>query len=273
MRRHRLEVLALTIILASAAAVAAQSQESPRTRVRTHAGSGTVIVTNGEHTDTMRLGERRGRLGITVDMRPDASRDSIGARVAGITTPNSAAARAGVQVGDIVTRFNGTPLGVTGRAGEEGQPRILINGEQLEEDRSRPAMRLINLASRLNAGDTVRLDLKRGTQNVNATLVAGESDMDMMVEHMSTLGEFGGRMRMPGGDGPMMPFMQGMEGPRTLVLGGPISDLELASLTSSWLPSPRAGVPLFQLTSLTSNSQLVTFLTPLPREHAHEGAE
>src|SRR5258707_8334600 len=113
MRRHRLEVLALTIILASAAAVAAQSQESPRTRVRTHAGSGTVIVTNGEHTDTMRLGERRGRLGITVDMRPDASRDSIGARVAGITTPNSAAARAGVQVGDIVTRFNGTPLGVT----------------------------------------------------------------------------------------------------------------------------------------------------------------
>ncbi len=214
--RHRIEVLTLTIVLVSVAAVAAQAQE--RMQVRTRPRSGTVIISNGEHTDTMRLGERRGRLGITVDMRPDASRDSIGARVAGITTPNSAAARAGVQVGDIVTRFNGTPLGVTdGRGGDE-------------EEQSRPAMRLINLASRLNAGDTVRLDLRRGSQNVNATLVAAESDVDMMVERMRMPGMEFGPMRMPGGEGPM-PGIPGLEGQmRAFIMGGPISDLELVKV-------------------------------------------
>ena len=75
MRRHRIEVLTLTILLVTAAAVAAQAQESARTRVRARSGNGTVIISNGEHTDTIRLGERRGRLGITVDMRPDASHD------------------------------------------------------------------------------------------------------------------------------------------------------------------------------------------------------
>jgi hypothetical protein len=212
---QRLEILTLSIVLASAAAVAAQAQE--RMQVRTRPRSGTVIISNGEHTDTMRLGERRGRLGITVDMRPDASRDSIGARVAGITTPNSAASRAGVQVGDIVTRFNGTPLGVTdGRGGDE-------------EEQSRPAMRLINLASRLSAGDTVRLDLRRGPSNVNATLVAAESDVDMMVEHMRLPGmEFGMPRGIPGGPEGMLPGLEGQM--RTFVMGGPISDLELVKV-------------------------------------------
>jgi hypothetical protein len=215
MRRHRIEVLTLTFILASAAAVAARAQESPRVRIRTRPGM--VVV-----ADSIRLDGRRGRLGITVDMRPDASRDSIGARVAGITTPNSAAARADIQVGDIVTRFNGTPLGVTdGRSGDE-------------EEQSRPAMRLINLASRLSAGDTVRLDLKRGSQNVNATLVAGESDVDMMVEHMRMPGMEFGPMKMQGGlEGPMpgMLGMPGMDGQmRVFISGGPISDLELVKV-------------------------------------------
>lgn len=220
MHRQQIRIAVLATCL-TAAAVSARAQEPTRIRARARAGSGMVIVTNGDHTDTMRLDARRGRLGITVDMRPDAARDSIGARVAGITTPNSAAARAGVQVGDIVTRFNGTPLAVTdGRGGND------------EEEHSRPAMRLINLASRLNPGDTVRLDLKRGSSNVNATLVAGESDVDMMVEHMRLPGmmEFGARVRP---DGPEMPGMPGMPGEplmRTFVFGGPIADLELVKV-------------------------------------------
>lgn len=208
MRRHSIAALTLTIVLASAAAVAARAQDAPRGRSHR---SGTVIISDGAHTDTMHLGERHGRLGITVDMRPDASRDSIGARVAGITTPNSPAAAAGVQVGDIVTRFNGTPLAVSdGRGGDEEQ--------------SRPAMRLINLASRLDAGDTVRLDLRRGTQNVSVTLVAGESDVDDMMTHMRMPGMMElGPLHLdvpgePGGPGGMM---------RTFVFGGPMSDLEL----------------------------------------------
>jgi membrane-associated protease RseP (regulator of RpoE activity) len=155
-------------------------------------------------------------------MRPDASRDSIGARVAGITTPNSAAARAGLQVGDVITRFNGTALGVSeSRSGGDD-----------EEEQSRPAMRLINLASRLSAGDTVRLDLRRGSSNVNATLVAGESDMDVMVEHMRMPGMEFGQLTFPRGDGPMpdRPFVQGWEGPKMFVFGGPIVDLELVKV-------------------------------------------
>jgi len=216
MHRQQLRIAVVATCL-TAAAVSATAQESPRTRVRARAGNGTMIITNGERTDTIRLGERRGRLGITVDMRPDASRDSIGALVAGLTTPDGAAARAGVQVGDIITRFNGTALPATDRGSDEG------------EGQSRPAMRLINLASRLDPGDTVRLDIRRGTQNVNATLVAGESDMDMMVEHMRMPGmEFGARVRP---DGPEMPGMPGWEGQmRTFVFGGPIADLELVKV-------------------------------------------
>lgn len=216
---QRLEILTLSIVLASAATVAVQAQERVRVQTRPRSG-GVMITSDGEHTDTVRLGERRGRLGITVDMRPDASRDSIGARVAGITTPNSAASRAGVQVGDIVTRFNGTPLAATeGRGGDD-------------EEQSRPAMRLINLASRLSAGDTVRLDLRRGSQNVNATLVAGESDMDMVVERMRMPGmEFGMPRGIPGGPEGMMPGISGLEGQmHAFVMGGPISDLELVKV-------------------------------------------
>ncbi|MFI5206606.1 MAG: PDZ domain-containing protein [Gemmatimonadales bacterium] len=203
--RHRLEVLTLAIVLASAAAVAASAQESPRVRVRTRPGM--VVV-----ADSIRLDTRHGRLGITVDMRPDASRDTVGALVAGITTPNSAAARAGVQVGDIVTRFNGTLLGAADDRGGDN-----------EEEQSRPAMRLIKLASRLSAGDTVRLDLRRGTQTVNATLVAGESDVDMMVERMHMPGpDFGPMLGMPGMDGQM----------RAFIMGGPIADLELVKVNA-----------------------------------------
>ena len=226
MRRHRFEVLTLTILLASAAAASARAQESPRVRIRERSGDDMGVATTPGGYKTVTLeSRRRGRLGITVDLRTDAARDSIGALVAGITTPNSAAARAGVQVGDIITRFNGTQLGVTeARSGGDG-----------EEEQSRPAMRLLNLASRLSPGDTVRLDLKRGSQGVNATLVAGESDVDMMVGHMRGPGtmEFGMR-GIPGGqEGPMV-GVQGFPGMgeqmRTFVFGGPISDLELVKV-------------------------------------------
>jgi len=143
-------------------------------------------------------------MGITVDMRPDAARDSIGARVLGITTPNSPASRAGVQVGDIVARFNGTPL-AAGETRSEG------------EDQSRPAMRLINLASRLNPGDTVRLDLRRGTQALNVSLVAEESDVDEMLGHMGGIEDMMGNMRMR--VGPMARAFA--------MMGGPLSSIEL----------------------------------------------
>ena len=206
-------IVTLTFLLASATAVAAVAQQAPR--VRTRARSGTVIISNGERTDTMHLGAQRGRMGITVDMRPDASRDSIGARVAGLT-PGGPADKAGIQTGDIITRFNTTPLAVSdGRGGDD-------------QEQSRPAMRLINLASRLDQGDTVRLDLRRDSRPISVTLVAAESDMDMVVGHMRMQG-------MPGGPGMtelhgLMPLMQGEGNMRVFAFGGPLSSLELVKV-------------------------------------------
>jgi membrane-associated protease RseP (regulator of RpoE activity) len=53
--------------------------------------------------------QRRGRLGILVDLTPDPARDSVGARVAGVT-PGGPADRADVRTGDLIVRINGTRL-------------------------------------------------------------------------------------------------------------------------------------------------------------------
>ena len=215
MHRHRFDIAAVTLVLAASAACALKAQAPARVRARSR--SGTVIISDGAHTDTMHLDSRRGRMGINVDMRPDPARDSIGARVAGVTTPESPAHRAGVQVGDIITRFNGTPLAVNDTRQNE------------EEGESRPAMRLINLASRLNQGDTVHLDLRRGTQSLSVTLVAEESDVDELVDHLRMPGmAFGGRMRLPPGGGSMR--MPGMEQMHAFAYDGPVADLELVKI-------------------------------------------
>jgi hypothetical protein len=203
MHRKHLEVAAVTLILLTSAAVAT-AQAPARVRVRTHSP---LIVT----TDSVMVSARHGRMGINVDMRPDPSRDSIGARVAGVTTPNSPAHRAGVEVGDIITRFNGTPLGVTEARTNE------------EEGESRPAMRLINLASRLNTGDSVTLDLRRGTQSLHVSFAAAESDVDEMFAQMRMPG-------MPGMGGRMQLRVPGMEQMHAFAFGGPVADLELVKI-------------------------------------------
>jgi C-terminal processing protease CtpA/Prc len=159
---------------------------------------------------------RRGRLGITVDLRPDEGRDTVGARVTGVT-PGGPADRAGVQTGDIVTRLNGTRL-----VAEGGRP-----GND-EEDQSRPGLRLINLASRLDGGDTVRLDLRRGAQNMTLTFVADRTDMDQLVERMRFPGN-GGMMQEFGGP----PFSMEMPGGqmRLMLRHGGIGDLEMVKVT------------------------------------------
>jgi predicted metalloprotease with PDZ domain len=111
---------------------------------------------------------RRGRLGVLVDLTPEAARDSIGARVAGVT-PGGPAERAGVRTDDIVVRLNGTPIAVTG-------PR-----DGPSDGQSRPGTRLIEIASRLDAGDTVRLDVRREGRAMTFTFPAGESDTDVLI--------------------------------------------------------------------------------------------
>jgi hypothetical protein len=216
MRRQSLKAMGLTLTMLSAVAVAAAAQDrtprppEPRERERAF----TFSFSPGEMGYQ---GTRRGRLGILVDLTPDAARDSVGARVAGVT-PGGPADRAQVHTGDIVVRLNGTRLAALGGNADES------------DEQSRPGMRLIEIASRLDQGDTVRLELRRDNRPVTVTFQAGESDADVMVQRL--------REAMPG-MGEMMPKIQmtpfegGGEGGRIMVrIGGPLADLELVKVNA-----------------------------------------
>jgi hypothetical protein len=201
MRRRTTQYLALTLTLLGTLAVGARAQERERERAPERERTFTLMVgPEGEfHMDL-----RRGRMGINVDLRADAARDSIGARVAGVT-PGGPADRAGVQTGDLITRVNGTRLAPAGA----------------DEFESRPAERLLRIASRLEPGDTVRLDARRGAQAMQFTFVAEASDMDRVIERIRVpmMREFQGPMMEPG-----EPRM------RVFAFGGGPRDLELVAV-------------------------------------------
>ena len=215
MRRQSLKLMGLTLTVLSAVAVAATAQErqprpaeAPRERAFTFSFG----------PDDMRyMVQRRGRLGILVDLTADAARDSVGARVAGVT-PGGPADRAQVRTGDIVVRINGTRLAAVGGSAE------------VPDDQSRPGMRLIELASRLDQGDTVRLELRRDNRPVTVTFQAGESDADVLVEQY--------RRQLPGMMENMIPKIQmtpfegGGEGRVMIRIGGPLGDLELVKVNA-----------------------------------------
>src|SRR5438270_1732734 len=145
------------------------------------------------------FGDNRARIGVV--LRPEANEESdkVGAKIEGVT-PGGPAEKAGLKVGDIITKLNGTALGG-------------VKAE--DDDESGPGRKLIALAHKLEPGDTVRLEYRRGSDTKQATLVAED------------LGG-GFRMEMPG-PGPMvMPVMpeMGFE----MSFGAPWGDLELVSL-------------------------------------------
>jgi membrane-associated protease RseP (regulator of RpoE activity) len=201
----------LTLLFLAAVAVPAAAQEArpPRerdtTRVREH-GFQYFYGPSGVGVESF----QKGRLGILVDLTADPARDTIGARVAGLT-PGGAAGKAGVQVGDLVVRLNGTALVRRSARGEGGNE---------DEAPSRPGTRLIELASRLEPGDTVRLELRRGSQTVNLNVVAGESGMDEMTRsHVFRMQPFTGEMS------PRVPRAQTF-----MFSGGPFADIELVKV-------------------------------------------
>ena len=94
------------------------------------------------------------------DATADAQDDKVGASIEAVT-PGGPADKAGLQAGDIITRFNGTALG----------------GATAEDDEdSGPGMKLIELAHALDPGDTVQVDYRRGSEARKATLVAEEAE-------------------------------------------------------------------------------------------------
>lgn len=100
----------------------------------------------------------RARLGIMVDIRANPDHDKLGATVSDVVD-DSPADKAGLKAGDIVTRFNETPLG----------------GVKADRDsESGPGQKLVELAHKLAPGDTVRLEYRRDGASQKVTVVAEE---------------------------------------------------------------------------------------------------
>jgi len=147
--------------------------------------------------------DNRGRLGVIVRTDASAESDKIGAKIEGVT-PGSPADKGGLKVGDIITKFAGTSLGG-------------IKGD--DEDESGPGHKLVALARKLEPGDTVRIEYRRGADAKQATLVAADLDGGM-------------RWDMPGP--PMaMPRMPGMA---LEWFGEPWGDLVVKAPADSTLP-------------------------------------
>ena len=105
---------------------------------------------------TYAFDDNRGRIGVLVKTDADPATDTIGAKIEGVT-PGGPAARAGLRVGDVITKFNGTSL-----AGVRAE----------NEEESGPGNKLVRLARRLEPGDTAEVEYRRGSDTKKATLVA-----------------------------------------------------------------------------------------------------
>jgi S1-C subfamily serine protease len=152
----------------------------------------------------------RPRIGVMVASQADAENDKLGATVQRVT-PDGPADKAGIKAGDIITKFNGTPLG----------------GVKADDpDESGPGQKLIELAQKLDVGDTVTVEYRRGTDTKSVKIVAADLGMTMwghgdMLPRMS--------MRMPGMPGWGHGF-DGPDGEFHMFMGGDALGLDLVDL-------------------------------------------
>jgi len=191
--------LAVCVVL-PAASVAQDAPRRPSTRPRVR------VQTEGGPFGVYSINVNRGRIGVIVDTRANAAGDKVGARIEGIT-PGGPAEKAGLKVGDVITRFNGTALA----------------GAQSEDDEnSGPGMKLIDLARALDPGDSVQVEYRRGSDARKVTIVAEDLGG----------GAWTGRMEMPemGALEDMLPKM-GM-GPGEFAFGSPWGGIELVKLNA-----------------------------------------
>lgn len=155
---RNMTIAALAVcLLGSAASQGGAQDPRPRSRSRVRVEGGPYGVFS--------FSDNRGRIGVIVDTRANATGDKVGARIEGIT-PGGPAEKAGLKAGDVITRFNGTALG--GVAADD------------DED-SGPGMKLIELARELDPGDSVQVEYRRGNEAAKKiTLVAENLGGDLV---------------------------------------------------------------------------------------------
>jgi S1-C subfamily serine protease len=163
--------------------------------------------------------DRRARLGIKVNLQKGET-DSIGAYVDAVT-PGGPAAKAGIRSGDIITKLDGQSV-LSGGSAEDRDAR-----------QSPPGLRLIELAARLEPGDSVPVEYRRGNDRRTVTVVT-EEEPDLLVEGGMPARPFRMRIgpapdvRLPAGD-----FIERFDPPlayREFISGSPLGRLELAPM-------------------------------------------
>ncbi len=152
---------------------------------------------------TIVMRDHRGRIGVVIRTDVSPETDKLGAKIEGVT-PGGPAEKVGLKVGDIITKFNGTALA--------GLPSD-------DDEQSGPGHKLIELAHKLEPGDTVQVEYRRGADAKKAALVAEDLGSDF-------------RFAMP--PMPDMPPMVEMRGgllDRVMVCSGEVwCDFELVAL-------------------------------------------
>lgn len=212
-------------------AVPAFAQEPVRSRV-----PGTPraqIWINGEEVDPMGwVANRRARLGVTLDMRASEN-DSIGATISSVT-PGGPAAKAGLRSGDIITKIDGKAL----VRGERERAESKSDADEDQVDQSVAGLRLVELVSKLEPGDTVPVEYRRGKET-RLTQVALSKERTMAAR---SFGDGNFNLKMPEFEGGDMPRVRGLRsfggepGERSFFsfgMGGPFADLELAPINES----------------------------------------
>src|SRR2546422_5832308 len=147
------------------------------------------------------LSDHHGRIGVVVKTDASPETDKTGAKIEGVT-PGGPADKAGLKVGDVITKFNGTSLAA-------------VKAE--DDDESGPGRKLVELARKLEPDDTVQVEYRRGNDTKQATLVAADLGPRFQME-------------MPGPPDIAVAPMLGMD--HFEMFGSPWGDLELVSLNA-----------------------------------------
>lgn len=160
------------------------AQEQPRV-------NGTITLSEPSEAVEV-MANRRARLGVVVLVEANPPTDSIGAVLVAVT-PNGPAYRAGLRGGDIITRFNGQGVFVTATTAST-RPQVSV-----------PGIRLVELASALAPGDSGTVQYRRGSQNRQCTVVAGDDPSGNWTLSLRTQTLPGGRLTLTPSQ-PAQPF-------------------------------------------------------------------